>query len=64
MQENSNLNRKGKGSNQCQESAAKSEAMLVRTTNQSGKLKSEIVNQNTDKREDAIDVLTYMGFKL
>jgi hypothetical protein len=64
MQENSNLNRKSKSSNQGQENTVKSEAMLLRTNHQSGKSKDEEINYSTNKREDAIDVLTYMGFKL
>lgn len=64
MQENSNLNRKNKSRNPSQENKAKSEASLLGANQQSGKSKDEKVNLNTNKREDAIDVLTYMSFRL
>jgi hypothetical protein len=64
MQENSNLNRKNKPGNKGQENTVKSETMILGNTHQPGKQKDEKTNQSSNKREDAIDVLTYMSFKL
>lgn len=64
MQENSNLNRKSKTSSLSTENKAKSDSMLLGNTQQPGKLKDEKITHGSNKREDAIDVLTYMSFKL
>lgn len=64
MQENSNLNRKGKSNRPCQDNMIKAETIPNGATYQQGKLKDEKINLSTSKREDAIDVLTYMSFKL
>jgi hypothetical protein len=64
MQENSNLNRKSKSSNPCQQDTTSTEKILLGNSSQPGKLKDEKINRGSNKREDAIDVLSYMSFKL
>jgi hypothetical protein len=64
MQENLNPNRKNFGSKQPKESAVKSENMSTGASSQSGKLKDQSPKYSKTQREDAVDVLSYMSFKL
>jgi hypothetical protein len=64
MQENLNPNRKNFDSKQPKESAVKSENMSIGASSLPGKLKDQSPKYSKSQRDDAVDVLTYMSFKL